>query len=142
MIFKLATLALSLTASLNVELLSAREIVTAPAFKTVLAGKRTMLGRFYDLNADCSSAGSVSLRFLQEPRSGVAEIVSEQGFTGYPKDDLRYKCNERPSDLTKVYYRSNDDFKGKDQFIVEAFYPNGDYRKLMVNVDVRSAERN
>lgn len=142
MAFKLATLALILTAYLNVELLSAREIVTPPALKTVLTGKRTMLGRFYDLNADCSSAGSVTLRFIQEPRNGVAEIISEQGFTGYPKDDLRYKCNERPSDVTQVYYRSNDDFKGKDQFIVEAFYPNGDYRKLVVNVDVRLPERN
>jgi hypothetical protein len=137
---KLGAIGVIFTVFLGTELLSAREIMTPPAFKTVVSGKRTMLGRFYDLNGDCSSAGKVILRLMQQPRNGVAEIISEQSFTAYPKDDLRYKCNEKPVDAEKVFYKSNDSFKGKDQLIVEAFYPNGDYRKVTVNIDVRSAE--
>jgi hypothetical protein len=137
---QLGAIVVILTAFAGAELLSAREIMTPPAFKTVVSGTRTMLGRFYDLNGDCSSAGKVILRFMQKPRDGVAEIVSEQGFSGYPKDDQRNKCNEKPIDVEKVFYKSNDDFKGKDQFIVEAFYPNGDYRKVTVNIDVRSSQ--
>jgi hypothetical protein len=139
MTFKLNAIVVILTAFASAELF-AREIVTPPAFKTVVSGTRTMLGRFYDLNADCSSAGKVTLRFMQKPRNGSAEIASEQGFSGYPKDDQRNKCNEKPIDVEKVFYRSNDDFKGKDQFVVEAFYPNGDYRKVTVNIDVRSSQ--
>jgi len=78
---KLGAIVVILTAFVGTELLSAREIVTPPAFKTVVSGKRTMLGRFYDLNPDCSSAGKVILQFMQKPRDGVAEIVSEQGFS-------------------------------------------------------------
>ncbi|MGE5306224.1 MAG: hypothetical protein ACM3TN_23190 [Alphaproteobacteria bacterium] len=137
---KLGAIVAILTSFVGAELLSAAEIVTPPSFKNVVSGKRTMLGRFYDLNPDCSSAGKVILRFMQKPRNGVAEIISEQGFTGYPKDDPRYKCNETSREVEKIFYQSNDEFKGKDQFIVEVFYPNGNYRKLRVNIDVRSAE--
>jgi hypothetical protein len=63
--------------------------------------------------------------------------ATEKGYTRYAKDDQKYKCNEKQSDLEAYYYKSREDFKGKDRFVVEAFYPRGSYRKMIFNIDVR-----
>jgi hypothetical protein len=95
------------------------------------------IGFSYDLNPDCSSRGQIKSRLLEQPKNGVVEMVTEKGFTGYAKDDQKYKCNEKQSDLRAYYYKSREDFKGKDRFVVEVFYPNGGYRKQLYNIDVR-----
>jgi len=74
---------------------------------------------------------------LEHPKNGVAEMVTEKGFTGYPKDDQRYYCNDTKTDVQAYYYKSREDFKGKDRFVVEVFYSNGNYRERLFNIDVR-----
>jgi hypothetical protein len=95
------------------------------------------MGSAYDVNPDCSSTGQIKSRLLEQPKTGVVEMVTEKGFTRYAKDDQKYKCNEQQSDLAAYYYKSREDFKGKDRFVVEAFYPRGSYRKMIFNIDVR-----
>jgi hypothetical protein len=116
---------------------AAQEISTPPVHKIALSGERVRIGFFYDVNPDCSSTGQIKSRLLEQPKNGVAEMVTEKGFTGYAKDDQKYKCNEKQSDLLAYYYKSREDFKGKDRFVVEVFYPNGSYRKRLFNIDVR-----
>ena len=67
----------------------------------------------------------------------MVEMITEKGFTLYSKDDQKYKCNEQQSDLQVYYYKSRDDFKGKDRLVIEVFYPSGGYRKRLFNIDVR-----
>jgi hypothetical protein len=67
----------------------------------------------------------------------VVEMVTEMGFTSYAKHDPKYKCNEKQSDIEAYYYKSREDFKGKDRFVVEVFYPRGTYRKRIFDIDVR-----
>ncbi len=115
----------------------ARELPTPPTSATVPSGERTRVGKAFDLNPDCSSGGKITARLIEKPADGLAEIVNERGFTEYEKDAQAYKCNEKESDITKFYYTSNGGFKGKDGFTVEVFYPNGNYRKRVFNIDVR-----
>ena len=117
--------------------MAAQEISTPPTQKIVLSGERVRIGSAYDVNPDCSSTGEIKSRLLEQPKNGVVEMVTEKGFTGYAKDDQKYKCNEKQSDLRAYYYKSREDFKGKDRFVVEVFYPNGAYRKQLYNIDVR-----
>ena len=116
---------------------AAQELSTAPVHKIAPSGERVRIGFFYDVNPDCSSTGQIKSRLLEQPKNGVAEMVTEQGYTRYAKDDQKYKCNEKQSDLEAYYYKSREDFKGKDRFVVEAFYPRGSYRKMIFNIDVR-----
>jgi hypothetical protein len=74
---------------------------------------------------------------LERPKNGVVEIVKERAFTAYPKDDPRHKCNEKETDLHAYYYKSREDFRGKDRFVMEVFFPTGSYRKRLFNMDVR-----
>jgi hypothetical protein len=116
---------------------AAQEISTPPTNKIVLSGERVRIGFAWDVNPDCSSTGQIKSRLLEQPKNGVVEMVTEQGYTRYAKDDQKYKCNEKQSDLQAYYYKSREDFKGKDRFVVEAFYPRGSYRKMIFNIDVR-----
>jgi hypothetical protein len=116
---------------------AAQELTTPPLNKIVLSGERVRLGFAFDLNPDCSSRGEIKTRLLVQPKNGVGETATEKGFTAYAKDDQRYKCNETQSDVHAYYYKSREDFKGKDSLVVEIFYPDGSYRKRIVNIDVR-----
>jgi hypothetical protein len=115
----------------------ARELPTLPVSAIVASGERTRVGITFHLNPDCSSAGKIIARVIEDPNKGFVEVVTEKGFTEYAKDTQAYKCNERESEITAFYYRSMDGFKGKDRFTVELFYPNGNYRKRVFNVEVR-----
>ena len=116
---------------------AAQEITTPPTNKIALSGERVRTGFSYDVNADCSSRGEIKSRLLEQPKNGAVEMVTEKGFTSYAKDDQRYKCNEKQSDIQAYYYKSREDFKGKDRFVVEVFFPGGLYRKRFFNIDVR-----
>jgi hypothetical protein len=116
---------------------AAQELSTPPTNRIVLSEERVRTGTAWDVNPDCTSTGHIKSRLLEQPKNGVVEMVSEMGFTSYAKDDPKYKCNEKQSDIQAYYYKSREDFKGKDRFVVEAFYPRGGYRKMIFNIDVR-----
>ena len=102
-----------------------------------LSGERVRLGFSYGVNPNCSSQGEIKSRLLEHPKNGVVEMVTEKGFPGYPQNDQKYECNEKKSDVRAYYYKSREDFKGTDRFVVEVFFPNGNYRKRLFAIDVR-----
>jgi len=110
---------------------------TAPANKVALSGERVRVGFSYHVNADCRSAGEIKSRMLEHPKNGVAEMVTEKGFPSYDKDNQKYYCNDTKTDVQAYYYKSQEGFKGKDRFVVEVFYPNGNYRERLFNIDIR-----
>jgi hypothetical protein len=116
---------------------AAQELSTPPESRIVLSGERVRIGISYDLNPDCSSKGEIKSRLLEEPKNGEMEIATEKGFSAFAKDDQRYRCNENQTDIQTYYYKSQGDFKGKDIFVVEVFYPSGGYRKRLFIMDVR-----
>jgi len=122
---------------LSVWPVAAQELSTPPTNRIVLSGERVLVGFTYDLEPDCSSTGHIKSRLLEQPKNGVVEMVTEKGFTTYAKDDQKYKCNEKQSDIQSYYYKSREDYKGKDRFVVEVFYPRGTYRKRIFLIDVR-----
>jgi hypothetical protein len=117
--------------------LAAQEISTPPANRIVLSGERVRIGFSYDLNPNCSSRGEVKSRLLEKPKNGEVETATERGFSLYDKDDQRYKCNEKETDILSYYYKPRHDFKGKDRLVIEVFFPSGAYRKRLFNIDVR-----
>ena len=117
--------------------MAAQELSTPPTHRIVLSDERVLVGFAYDVNVDCSSTGHIRSRLLEQPKNGVVEMITQKGFTAYGKDDQKYKCNEKESDIEAYYYKSREDFKGKDRFIIEVFYPRGTYRKRIFLIDVR-----
>jgi hypothetical protein len=62
---------------------------------------------------------------LKQPSQGSLEIVPDRGFTNYATDNIRAKCNAQEVELARVWYKSNADFKGRDQAQLEAFFTSG-----------------
>ena len=77
---------------------------------------------YYHLTPDCNQGGTITVRVLKQPSQGTLEIARDRGFTNYAADNIRAKCNAQEVELTRVWYKSNADFKGRDQAQLEAFF--------------------
>ena len=58
---------------------AAQQLATPPASKIALSGERVRIGFSYALNTDCSTPGQVKSRLLEQPKNGVAEMITEKG---------------------------------------------------------------
>ena len=77
------------------------------------------------------------MRVLKQPSQGTLEIARDRGFTKYPADNIRAKCNAQEVELTRVWYKSNADFKGRDQAQLEAFFITGTSIKTTLQITVK-----
>ena len=90
------------------------------------------------VNPDCSLAGSYAIKIRKEPKNGTVEVVDEGGFTSFPANNPRSKCNTRQVPLTKVFYTSKPDFAGTDVIDIELFDPiQAKSTKVSVTVTVK-----
>ena len=71
-----------------------------------LSGERVRIGFSYDLKAECTSEGEVKSRMLEQPKNGLVEMVTENGVTLDAKDDQKFKCNEKQSDIQSCWRQS------------------------------------
>jgi hypothetical protein len=92
--------------------------------RVVLTDTKTRVHRYWHLNEDCTVAGPITVKIIKPPTNGTLEIESGPGYSNYPQDDVRAKCNLQQTELTSVWYKSKSDFVGQDQYEVEAFYLN------------------
>jgi hypothetical protein len=103
---------------------------------SVLSSETVRAGFTYHLKNDCSSDGKIILRLLRPPKTGTVRFVEEKGFPNYRKDDRRFACNTVPSDVTRIYYDAPRN-TGRDAFVAEAFYANGNMRRYVIDVVIK-----
>jgi Flp pilus assembly protein TadD len=105
--------------------------------RTALSDVRTSVWTYYSLTPDCNQGGAITVRVLKQPSQGTLEIARDRGFTNYPADNIRAKCNAQEVELTRVWYKSNADFKGRDQAQLEAFFTSGNSIKTTLEIMVK-----
>jgi hypothetical protein len=128
--------AISVSCTLTVSLVSAQTKETVHE-RTVLTDARTRLNQYVNLNPDCSVAGKVTVRVTESPAHGTLEIDTGPGFSTYKKDNVRAKCNAQEVEHTRVWYKANPEFKGRDRAQVEAFSSRGTSRKATFQITVK-----
>lgn len=62
---------------------------------------------------------------VEPPKSGKVAVGNGSGFTHFPAENLRFKCNGNRSDGAVVSYTPNPGFKGEDSITLEVIYPSG-----------------
>jgi hypothetical protein len=77
------------------------------------------------------------VRVLKQPSQGTLEIARDRGFTNCAADNIKAKCNAQEVELTRVWYKSNADFKGRDQAQLEAFFSTGTSIKTTLQITVK-----
>jgi hypothetical protein len=105
--------------------------------RTVLTNTRTKIHRYAALDPNCSPTGTVTVRIVKEPTNGKLETDVGPDFTNYPKDNVRSKCNAKESQVARIWYQSNPDFKGNDEALLEVIYPDGRARQERLIIAVK-----
>jgi hypothetical protein len=61
--------------------------------RIVPTGTSQRVSFFHWTNPDCSSAGNINVRVVNQPEHGKVEVVSTSDYPNYSKEQLRFKCN-------------------------------------------------
>jgi len=110
---------------------------TVDVNKGALSSVIQRLNFYYELHADCTSAGYPKVRIVSPPANGRLLIESAMDYPTYPQSNQRYQCNLRMAPGTAVSYLSNPGFRGGDTATTEALFPNGLLRQTHFNISVR-----
>ena len=105
--------------------------------RVVASGAKQKVGFYAALNPDCSATGDIQVRVTKQPEHGTIETAPEISFPSYPKDHVRFKCNEHKVKGVQVNYKSAEKYVGDDAFEVLALFPNGFAMEVHYDVSVR-----
>lgn len=105
--------------------------------RTVVSGVETRIGEFYELNADCSPIGDITVKMLKPPKSGLSESEDAVLVTNYDALNQRAACNRKKSQEAILTYRSRVNFRGKDLVEAQIIYPRGIAVKYRFMIEVK-----
>jgi len=105
--------------------------------RVVASGKGQRIGFYFALNPDCSASGDVEVRVTKEPEHGKADTATVTSYPGYPKENLRFKCNEHKVRGVQINYKSADKYVGDDALDLLVLFPGGYAYEHHYTVSVR-----
>jgi hypothetical protein len=107
------------------------------ATRVVASGTKQLIGGFTALNPDCTASGDVNVRVTKQPEHGTVEISSSSFYPGYPKENIRSKCNHHKVRGQQIHYKSAGEYVGDDALDLLVLFPGGFARELHINISVR-----
>jgi trypsin len=105
--------------------------------RVVASGAKQRLGFYTSLNPDCTARGDVNIRVTKQPEHGSTETTTDINFPGYPKEHVRFKCNEHKVRGVQVNYKSAAKYVGDDAFDLLALFPYGVAWEVHYDISVR-----
>jgi hypothetical protein len=116
----------------------AEEALERKQFSRVVASETNQrIGFFYAVNPDCSASGNVNVRITKKPEHGTVEITPTAHFPNYPKEAIRFKCNQHKVKGIQINYKSADKYIGDDVFDLLVLFPAGTAWEVHYDVSVR-----
>jgi len=103
----------------------------------VRSGVDTALYFFVVANPDCSPADGYEVAVTTQPQHGSLTSEPSKEFASWPKENPRSKCNDKKIRGTNWVYRSEKGYRGKDEFEIVVYWPNGTINQRHYVVDVR-----
>jgi hypothetical protein len=105
--------------------------------RVVPSGTKERIGFFHALHPDCSASGNVNVRITKQPEHGTVETTTVSNFPSYPKENIRYKCNQLRVKGVQVNYKSAEKYVGDDALDLLVLYPGGFAWEVRYKIDVR-----
>ena len=105
--------------------------------RVVASAANTRIGFFYALNPDCTTSGNVNIRVTKQPEHGSTETTTAINFPYYPKEHVRFKCNDHKVRGMQVNYKSAEKYVGSDELELLVLFSNGFAWEVHYNIDVR-----
>ena len=141
-----AVMAISLVASgVAAQTYVVRKVGPAPAkgyedvhiSKAAIAGQQVRVWWATLLNPDCTAAGTMTTRILEEPRHGAATLSDGSFYPNYTPPNPRAECDTRKSPGKQAFYTPEVTFHGHDKLVLENATSEGRMRRIVVDIDVR-----
>jgi hypothetical protein len=105
--------------------------------KIVASGTDTRIGAFTFVNPDCTAEGNVSIRVTKQPEHGTVESSTTTYYPNYPKENLRYKCNQHKVKGTQIRYKSAEKYVGDDALDALVLFSDGYAWEVHFDIDIR-----
>src|SRR5262249_54780850 len=101
------------------------------------SGKNQKVGFYTSLHPGCTAMGDMDIRITKQPEHGSVETKPATDFPSYPKDHVRFKCNDHKVRGMLVNYKSAEKYVGSDAFELLALFPSGFAWEVHYDIDVR-----
>jgi hypothetical protein len=88
------------------------------------------------LNPDCTSAGNINIRIINQPEHGKVETTATSDYPHYSKEQIRFKCNQHKVKGMAVNYTA-DKYAGDDAFDILVIYPDGFAWEIHYDISLR-----
>ena len=105
--------------------------------RIVASGTNQRIGFFYAVHPDCTASGDVNIRVTKQPEHGSIETTTAINFPGYPKENIRSKCNDHKVRGMQVNYKSAEKYVGSDELDLLVFFPAGFAWEVHLEISVR-----
>jgi hypothetical protein len=105
--------------------------------RVVASGTNTRIGFFTWTNPDCTAIGNIDVRVTKQPEQGKVEITTTTNFPSYPKEHVRFKCNQHKVKGMQINYKSAEKYVGDDALDLLVLFPNGFAWEVHYDVSVR-----
>jgi hypothetical protein len=107
-------------------------------FSRVVASETNQrIGFFCAVNPDCTASGNVNVRMTKKPEHGTVEITPTTHFPNFPKEEIRFKCNQHKVKGMQINYKSAEKYVGADAFELLVLFPAGAAWEVHYDVSVR-----
>jgi len=103
----------------------------------VASSKNQPIAFFTALNPDCTASGDPDVRITKQPEHGTVTTAAATNFPGYPKANLRARCNEHKVRGQQVSYKSAEKYVGNDVLELLVLFPLGFPWEIHYDISVR-----
>jgi hypothetical protein len=105
--------------------------------RVVASGTNQRIAFFNAIHPDCTASGDVNIRVTKQPEHGSVETTTATLFPGYPKENIRSKCNDHKVRGKQVNYKSAEKYVGEDALDLLVLFPGGFAWEVHFDVSVR-----
>jgi hypothetical protein len=78
-----------------------------------------------------------TVRVVEQPKSGKVAVENGTGFSRFPANNVRSKCNSNRLEGTVLSYTPNPGYAGADSVLVDIIYPDGNASKRHYAIEVK-----
>lgn len=104
--------------------------------RSLFSGSESQLYLFGTVRPDCTIP-IADVRIVKAAAHGVVRFEEAKTVFTNEKSPLKKLCYGKPVDAVRALYKANDDFVGKDQFIIDVDPKSGKIWRYKFVVDVR-----
>lgn len=132
--------ALVLTIAASPTLAKERKAAVAPkpieVKRSLFSGSESRLFDFGWLRPDCTSPGA-DVRIVKPPSKGGIRLEEARTVVVANKSAVQKLCHGKTLDSVRLFYKANDNYSGKDTFLLDVDTKLGYVQRYAFTVDVR-----